>query len=301
MNPGDIASGTCPGATQLMALLADPATSDVLVNGPGEVWIERNGKLERAGVWLRRKDIDTAIEVLLADSGRRVDRSKPIVDARMADGSRLNVVLPPIAVDGPCLAIRRFTVKGRDLADFTDETMRQRLVEAMRRRQNIVVCGSTGAGKTSLLNALAAHIDPSERVVTIEDAAELDLPGEHVVRLQTREASLEGSGRIALADLVRTALRLRPDRIIVGECRGPEAYDMIQAMHTGHRGSLTTVHANSPVDAIERLAVLGASAGHHVGIEVMRAQLTSAVDLVVQLEHGRFGSRRVCRAEEISA
>ncbi|HET8931183.1 MAG TPA: ATPase, T2SS/T4P/T4SS family [Acidimicrobiales bacterium] len=288
-------------STALFDLLGDPTVTDVLVNGPGQVWREREGRLEQTGLWLRRSDIDAAIEQLLAASGRRVDRTSPIVDARLADGSRLSVVLPPIAVDGPCLSIRRFTVQGRELADFTTPNVGARLIEAVVRRMNIVVSGPTGVGKTSLLNALAAHIDPSDRIVTIEDAAELALPGGHVVRLESRGPSTEGGGRVTTADLVRTALRLRPDRIIVGECRGPEAHDMIQVMHTGHRGSLTTVHANSPRDAIERLAVLAASAGHGLGIDVARAQLSSAVELVVHLARGVGGTRRIEFIEELGA
>ncbi len=288
-------------ADRLLDLLADPEVTDVLVNGPGRVWRERGGVLEVTDVWLRRADIEAAIEQLLVASGRRVDLSSPIVDARLAEGSRLSVVLPPIAVDGPCLSIRRFTVRGRSVSDFGDERVGARLVRAVVEKANIVVSGPTGAGKTSLLNALAAHIDPTERIVTIEDAAELSLPGGHIVRLQTRAPSTEGSGRITTADLVRTALRLRPDRIIVGECRGGEAHDMIQAMHTGHRGSLTTVHANSTRDALERLAVLAASAGRGVGIDVARALLGSAVDLVVHVSRGDGGPRRITQIHELRA
>lgn len=284
---------------RLLELLDDRDVSDVLVNGPGQAWCERNGTLERTGVWLRRRDIDQLIEQLLAASGRRVDRTSPIVDARLAEGSRLNVVLPPIAVDGPCVSIRRFTVQGRELSDFADETVCGQLIEAVTRRCNIVVSGPTGSGKTSLLNALAAHIDPDERIVTVEDAAELDLPGGHVIRLQTRSASTEGTGRVTTTDLVRTALRLRPDRILIGESRGPEAHDMIQAMHTGHLGSMTTVHANSATDAMERLAVLAASGGNGLGIDVAHRQLTSAVDLVVHMGRGVHGRRRVEDLSEI--
>lgn len=295
MNPSLLDPAAPPS---LLGLLTREGISDVLVNGPGEVWCERDGVLERTGVWLRRRDIDRLIEQLLTTSGRRVDRTSPVVDARLSDGSRLNVVLPPIAVDGPCVAIRRFTIQGRELSDFADPDVCAQLVEAVARRCNIVVAGPTGAGKTSLLNALAAHIDPSERIVTIEDAAELALPGEHIVRLQTRDASPEGTGRVTTADLVRTALRLRPDRILVGESRGAEAHDMIQAMHTGHRGSMTTVHANSAADALERLAVLAATAGNGIGIDVARTQLASAVDLVVHVARGVHGRRRIAQVLE---
>ncbi len=300
--PGALRRSDTTGAVgALLGLLADAAVTDVLVNGPGPVWCERAGRLEATGVWLRRSDIDLAIEALLATSGRRVDRMSPIVDARLADGSRLSVVLPPIAVEGPCLSIRRFTVQGRDIADFTSPQVRARLVEAVQRRANLVVAGPTGSGKTSLLNALAAHIDPNERIVTIEDAAELSLPGDQVVRLEARGPSAEGGGQVTIADLVRAALRLRPDRIIVGECRGPEAHDMIQAMHTGHPGSMTTVHANSAADALERLALLAASAGHGLGVDVARAQLRSAVDLVVQVGRGPGGTRRILGVGEWAA
>lgn len=286
-------------AGQLLGILDDPNVSDVLVNGPGEVWSEVNGELRHTGVWMQRRDIDAAIERLLIDSGRRVDRSSPIVDARLADGSRLNVVLPPIAVDGPCLAIRRFTVKGRELADFAKGALQAQLVEAVERRLNIVVSGATGAGKTSLLNAMAGCIDPTERIVTIEDAAELDLPGDHVVRLQTREPFCEGNGAVTTSQLLRTALRLRPDRIIVGECRGPEALDMIQAMHTGHRGSLTTVHANSASDALERLVVLACAGRSDLGVEMIRSQLRGAIDMVVHVERASAGARMVRQVIEV--
>ncbi len=286
-----------PGATsplrELLGLLDDPEVSDVLVNGPGEVWREHSGRLERTGVWLRRTDIEAVIEQLLVTSGRRVDRSSPIVDARLDGGSRLTVVLPPIAVDGPCLTIRRFTRRGRTLEDFADDDTVALLVAAVERRSSIVVSGATGAGKTSLLNALAAHIDARERIVTIEDAAELDLPGEHVVRLETRPPSAEGRGLVTIADLVRAALRLRPDRVVVGECRGSEACDMIQALHTGHRGALTTVHANGPADALERLVVLAAGSPGAPDQEVLREQLVGAVDLVVHVARGESGRRRV--------
>lgn len=302
--PAPMMQTPSPGTTRSVAevlsgLLADPEVTDVLVNGPGQVWRERRGVLEGTGVWLRRSDIDVAIEQLLASSGRRVDRMSPIVDAGLADGSRLSVVLPPIAVDGPCVTIRRFTVQGRDLSDFAPPEVQARLIEAVHRRFNILVVGATGAGKTSLLNALAAHIDPRERIVTIEDAAELAFVGAHVVRLQTRGPSAEGSGEVTMTDLVRTALRLRPDRIVVGECRGPEAHDMIQAMHTGHRGSMTTVHANSTLDALERLSVLAVSAGHGLGIDVVRDQLRSTVDLVVHVTRGATGRRRIDRVDEV--
>lgn len=288
---------------QVSALVGDllraPNVTDVLINGPGPVWCERAGVLEVTDVWLRRRDIDEMIEQLLVASGRRVDRASPIVDARLSDGSRLSVVLPPVALDGPCVSIRRFTVEGRDLRDFATAQVAAQLVEAVSCRMNIVVSGATGAGKTSLLNALATHIDPAERIVTIEDAAELSLGGDHVVRLQTRAPSTEGGGTVGIADLVAAALRLRPDRIIVGECRGPEAHDMIQAMHTGHSGSMTTVHANSTRDALERLAVLATAAGHGLGVDVARAQLTSAVDVVVHVSRGRNGKRKIDRVDEL--
>ena len=237
------------GLGALEPLLSDPSVSEVMVNGPGPVWVERAGALERTTVELTVPVIEHLIEKVVAPLGLRVDRSSPLVDARLPDGSRVNAVVPPLAVDGPCLTIRRFGARAVPLAEFCSEGVAALLAWAVRARLNVLVSGGTGAGKTTLLNALAAAVPPGERVVTVEDAVELRLPGEHVVRLEARPPNAEGAGEVRLRDLVRNALRMRPDRIIVGECRGAEALDMLQAMNTGVEGSMSTVHANSPRDA----------------------------------------------------
>lgn len=306
--PGDVpgmAAQTSPVGVSLqrgdsfLRLLADPDVTDVLVNGPGDVWQERNGFLERSGVRVDRDDINALIERLLVPSGRRVDRSSPIVDARLADGSRINVVLTPVAVDGPCVTIRCFSANGHSLDEFTNPTVAIALAAAVAQRRSIVVSGATGAGKTTMLNALALHIRTGERIITIEDAAELHLPGDHVVRLETRPPSPEGTGRVTVGDLVRNALRMRPDRLIVGECRGVETFDMVQAMHTGHRGSLTTVHANDAADALRRLESMMVTAQPEVPVSVLRTQLASAIDLVVHLDRDPSGNRRVAQIVEV--
>lgn len=272
----------------------DPDVSDVLVNGPDEIWVDRGEGLERVtGSFGTADDLVAAIERAIAPLGLRIDRSSPTVDARLPDGSRLHAVLPPASVDKPLMAIRRFTQRVRSLDDLAAEgtiTAAQLgdLVGAVRERRTIVVSGGTGAGKTTLLNLLATAIDPTERVVTIEDAAELRLPG-HVVRLEARPPNAEGAGEITVRSLLKSALRLRPDRIIVGEVRGEEAFDLISALNTGHRGSLTTVHANSPHEAMLRLETLALSAGN-TSETAIRRQLHAAVDLVVQIE--RVGSSR---------
>jgi pilus assembly protein CpaF len=276
------------GFGPIQHLLDDSAVSDILANGPDQIWVDRGNGLELTTVVFG--DVDkmlATIERAIAPTGLRIDRSAPMVDARLADGSRLHAVLPPASVDVPLLAIRRFTQRVGNLGDLvaagsaTDAQV-SALVAAVSAGRTIVVSGGTGVGKTTLLNLLAASIPASERVVTIEDAAELALPG-HVVRLEARPANTEGSGEITIRDLLRSALRLRPDRIIVGEVRGPEALDLVSALNTGHRGSLTTVHANSPVEALWRLETLALSAGETSELAVSR-QLRAAVDLVVQLE-----------------
>lgn len=266
----------------------DPDVSDVLVNGFDEVWTDRGSGLERADVrFSSDEDVVATVERAIAPLGLRLDRSSPMVDARLADGSRLHAVLPPASVDRPLVAIRRFTQRVRSLNDLVaTETATAGQVEslaaAVRRRETIVVSGGTGAGKTTLLNLLGAEIPAGERTVTIEDAAELDLPG-HVIRLEARPPNAEGKGEITIRTLLRSALRLRPDRIIVGEVRGPEALDLVSALNTGHRGSLTTVHANSPHEALLRLETLALTAGDASEVAVSR-QLRSAVDMVVQVE-----------------
>ncbi len=284
------------GLGPLEPLLRDPGVTDVLVNGPREVWVERHGTLERSDVaFADETAVVAAVERTIAPLGLRLDRGQPMVSARLADGSRLHAAIPPVAVNGPIVAIRRFTSAVDDLAHFVaagsmSERARQVLVEAVRDRRNIVVSGATGAGKTTLLNALARQVPSDQRLVTIEDAAELRFEG-HVVRLEARPPNAEGEGQVTLAELVRTALRLRPDRIIVGEVRGAEALDMIAAMNTGHDGSLSTVHANSPDDALWRLETLALSAGGP-GEQAVRRQLWSAIDLIVHL-HRRGGRRSV--------
>lgn len=293
---GEVAGvvGNVVGLGAIQVLFDDPEVSDVLVNAPDEVWIDRGDGLAPAGVrFASDEDIVATVERAIAPLGLRIDRASPMVDARLPDGSRLHAVLPPASVDGPLVAIRRFTQRVLSLEDLviTGTATREQadtLISAVRKRRTIVVSGGTGAGKTTLLNLLAAAIAPSERVVTIEDAAELSLPG-HVVRLEARPANAEGAGAISIRSLLRSALRLRPDRIIVGEVRGPEALDLISALNTGHRGSMTTVHANTPDQALLRIETLALSAGDTSETAVHR-QLLGAVDLVVQIE--RSGSAR---------
>ena len=287
------------GLGRLEPLLADPLVSDVLVHGRGEVWIERAGRLERQATVIDEDEVLRFLERALAPLGRRVDRSSPIVDARLASGARLHAVIRPVAVDGPCLAIRRFTARTLPVEVFTARWA-PRLVDAVRSRRSILVSGGTGAGKTTLVNALAAHVPDGERVVTIEDAAELRLPIEHVVRLEARPPSPDGAGEVTLRDLVRAALRLRPDRIIVGEVRGPEALDMVQAMNTGHEGSLSTVHANSAADALRRLEVLVLWAGSGLPLIAVREQIAAALDLVVHVARGADGARTVVQVAEVA-
>ncbi|NNK91237.1 MAG: CpaF family protein, partial [Acidimicrobiia bacterium] len=282
----------------------DPEVTDVLVNGPDDVWIERNGRLSRTEVRFRgAEDIRAAIERVIAPLGLRIDHASPAVDARLPDGSRLHAAIPPIAVDGPIMAVRRFTPAVADLDALvarggasSEEAglLRQAVVD----RRSIVVSGGTGSGKTTLLNVLSREISSGERIVTVEDAAELRLEG-HVVRLETRSANSEGIGQVTMRDLLRHALRLRPDRIVVGEVRGPEALDMIQAMSTGHDGSLSTVHANSPSEALWRLETLAMSGDHRAAEITVRRQLRAGVDLIVHMER-RDGTRRVCGIEEVS-
>lgn len=281
------------GMGPVQGLIDDPTVTDVLVNGPDEVWVDRGDGLELTGIGFGSPgEIVTVVERVLAPLGLRIDRSHPMVDARLPDGSRLHAVLPPAAVRSPLVAIRRFSQRVASLQDLVEAgTARPEdvdlLVEAVTDRATIVVSGGTGAGKTTLLNLLAGSIPPTERVVTIEDAAELALPG-HVVRLEARPPNAEGAGEITIRELLRSALRLRPDRLIVGEVRGAEALDLISALNTGHRGSMTTVHANSPHEAIWRLETLAMSSG--VASEtVIARQLRAAVDFVVQIERTAGG------------
>jgi pilus assembly protein CpaF len=287
------------GLGALEPLLGDPEVTEIMVNGPGRVWIERQGALERVPVDLDTAAIEHLIEKVVAPLGLRVDRSSPLVDARLPDGSRVNAVVPPLAVDGPCLTVRRFGARAVPLAAFCPAEVVDLLAGAVRARRNIVVSGGTGAGKTTLLNALAACIPPAERVITVEDAAELALPREHVVRLEARPANAEGAGAVRIRDLVRNALRMRPDRIVVGEVRGPEALDMLQAMNTGHEGSLSTCHANSPDDALRRLETMVLMGEVQLPLAAVRSQLEAALDLVVQVARFPDGTRRIVAVAEV--
>ncbi|MEO6987177.1 MAG: ATPase, T2SS/T4P/T4SS family [Aquihabitans sp.] len=287
------------GLGPLDALLADEAVTDVLVNGPGPVWVERHGRLERTGIELDRATIDLLVERIVAPLGRRVDPVTPVVDGRLADGSRVHVVVPPVAVDGPCIAIRRFATRRIDLSEVAGPPAVRLLQWAVRARANVVVAGGTGSGKTTLLNALAAAIPAHERVVTVEDAAELRLPLEHVVRLETRPPSVEGTAAVTTRELVRAALRMRPDRLVVGEVRDHTALDMVQAMNTGHDGSLSTIHANGCDDALRRLETLVLMAGIGLPLDAVRDHLAVAVDLIVHIARDVDGRRRVVEVAEV--
>ena len=281
------------GKEAIEPFLSDPSVSEIMVNGPGPVWVERRGRLEATGTVLDTETIELLIEQTVAPLGRRIDRSSPMVDARLPDGSRLNAVVPPVAVDGPYVTIRRFSVRPVPLEDFAPPGVVGALRWAVAVRCNLVVSGGAGAGKTTLLNALAASISPGERVVTVEDAAELSLASEHVVRLEARPTDTDGVAPVTIRQLVRNALRMRPDRIIVGEVRGAETLDMLQAMNTGHEGSLSTCHANSPADAISRLETMVLLDGGAVPLAAVRDQISAAVDMVVHVARRPQGQRRI--------
>lgn len=295
------------GLGPLEELLADPSVDEVLVVGHDRVWMERRGRLERTDVRFRdAQSLDDAIERLLAPLGRRVDELSPMADARLVDGSRVNVTVPPLAIDGACLSIRRFGAERPSLRDLVEkgtlsESMFETLTRAVERRENILISGGTGAGKTTLLNALSAHIDPSERIVTIEDAAELRLSQEHVVRLESRPANVEGRGEVTIRDLLRNALRMRPDRLLIGEVRGAEALDLVIALNTGHDGALSTVHANSPEDSLVRLEMLATLAGGGLEAGRIRDQLVRALDLIVQIDRVASGERLVTAVARLGA
>jgi pilus assembly protein CpaF len=287
------------GLGPLEPLLSDPAVDEVMVNGPGEVYVERAGRIEPGGVAFGGEaELMHAIERILAPLGRRVDESSPLCDARLPDGSRVNVVIPPLSLSGPCLTIRRFRRQGFSLRDLVENGTVGReaadlLALCVAARASLLVSGGTGSGKTTTLNALSGAIPGEERIVTIEDAAELRLRQRHVVRLEARPANLEGRGEVTIRQLVRNALRMRPDRIVVGEVRGAEALDMLQALNTGHEGSLTTVHANSPEDALRRVETLALMAGVGLPHSAVREQVASALGLVVHQARLADGSRRV--------
>ncbi|HEX4867440.1 MAG TPA: ATPase, T2SS/T4P/T4SS family [Acidimicrobiales bacterium] len=295
----DAVTARASGLGLLERILADPAVTEVMVNGAGPVWVERQGKLEATPLTLGATDVDLLIERIVGPLGLRADPRSPVADARLPDGSRVNVVVPPLAVDGPCVTIRRFGARPIPLAAMCPPGVEELLSWAVRARCNIVVSGGTGAGKTTLLNALAALLPPEERIVTVEDTAELRLPHGHVVRLEARPASADGVGAVTVRQLVRNALRMRPDRIVVGEVRGAEALDMLWAMNTGHEGSLSTCHANSPLDALRRLEVMVLTAGLDLPLVAIRDQLTAALDLVVQVARLADGSRRVVAVGEV--
>ncbi len=294
------------GFGPLEILLKDPTISDILVNGPKKVYVERRGKLERSDVVFRDNDhLMQIIDRIVSKIGRRVDETNPMVDARLPDGSRVNAVIPPISLDGASLSIRRFgsnPLKLEDLLNykaFTPEIAM--LLEAcIKARLNVVISGGTGCGKTTLLNTLSSFIPSDERVITIEDAAELQLQQDHVVRLETRPPNIEGKGAVTTRDCVRNALRMRPERVIIGECRGGETLDMLQAMNTGHSGSMTTLHANTPREALSRLETMILMGGIDLPIKAMRQQISAAVDLIIQANRLQGGPRKITSITEVN-
>ena len=287
------------GLGPIEPLLADPTVSEVMINGPGPVWIERDGLTCKSGVSVDRIAVDLLIERIVGPLGRRVDQRTPYVDGRLLDGSRVHVVVPPIAVDGPYVTIRRFVVADVALEMFAEKVVVTLLDELVERGANVIVSGGTGAGKTTLLNALAGRMSRDLRIVTIEDAAELRFGHPHVVRLEARPESREGGGEVTIRDLIRNALRMRPDRLVVGEVRGPEALDLLHALNTGHAGCLSTIHANSPVDGLRRLATLATSAAERLRLEAVRDHVQAAIDVVVHVERGARGVRRIAEIAEV--
>jgi pilus assembly protein CpaF len=294
------------GLGPLEALLRDPTVTDILINGPKTVYIERNGMLEEGHVAFQDdRHLVQIIQRVVGKVGRRLDEATPMVDARLADGSRINAVIAPLALDGPLVSIRRFGARPFLVADLLargaiTEDMVKFLSSCVQAKINTVISGGTGSGKTTLLNAMSAFIPSNERIVTIEDAAELKLQQRHVARMETRPANIEGVGEITTRDLVRNALRMRPDRIIIGECRGSEALDMLQAMNTGHEGSMTTVHANDTRDALARLEMMVGIAGYELPMWIIRRQIASAIHLIVQVARLHGGARRIIRISEVT-
>lgn len=293
------------GHGPLERLLADDTITEIMVNGPFDVWVERSGRLHKSPVrFSDDSQLRRIINKIVAQVGRRIDESSPMVDARLPDGSRVNATLPPLSLSGPLLTIRKFRQDRYDIRGLIDvntltldtSELLQRCVEA---RLNMLISGGTGSGKTTLLNALSASIPDSERIITIEDAAELQLAQRHVLRLEYRPPNIEGQGEVTIRDLVRNSLRMRPDRIVVGEVRGAEALDMLQAMNTGHDGSLTTLHANSPRDALSRIETMVLMAGFDLPLRAIRQQVASALDLLVHLERLHDGTRRVVAVTEV--
>jgi pilus assembly protein CpaF len=287
-------------------LMADPSVSDILINGPRQVYVEKRGQLHLTGVAFHDENhLLQILQRVVAATGRRIDENSPMVDARLPDGSRLNAVIKPLALNGPLVSIRRFGARpltADDLLKYGTLTpeMIEFLAACVRARINIVISGGTGSGKTTLLNCLSRYIHPSERITTIEDAAELMLQQPHVAKMETRPAAVDGGQEVTMRDLLRNTLRMRPDRIIIGECRGAEALDMLQAMNTGHEGSLTTVHANTPRDAVSRLEVMVSAAGGELPVWVVRKQIASAVNIIVQIVRLPGGQRKVSAISEIT-
>src|SRR5262252_1158931 len=293
------------GFGPLEALLKDPTISDILINGPHKIYVERRGKLEKTEVKFRDNEhLLQIIDRIVSKVGRRVDETSPMVDARLPDGSRVNAIIPPLALDGPSMSIRRFGANPLKLEDllnykaFTPE-MAMLMEACIKARLNILISGGTGCGKTTLLNTLSSFIPSDERIVTIEDAAELQLQQDHVVRLETRPPNIEGKGQITTRDLVRNALRMRPERIIIGECRGAESLDMLQAMNTGHAGSMTTLHANTPRDALARLETMIMLGGFEMPIKAMRQQVSSGIDVIIQANRLQGGPRKITSFTEV--
>lgn len=294
------------GFGPLEILLNDPGISEIMVNGPKQIYVERSGRLEKTGVVFQNDEhVRRIIDRIVSPLGRHIDDSTPMVDARLPDGSRVNAIIPPLSLCGPCITIRKFsstplTIKNLISFNSLSQNMARFLEAAVKGKLNILVSGGTGSGKTTLLNVLSAFIPSNERIVTIEDAAELKLMQDHVVSLESRAANLEGTGMITIRDLVRNALRMRPDRIIVGEVRGGETLDMLQAMNTGHNGSITTAHANTPRDALLRMETMVMMAGMEFPVSAIRHQVAGALDLIVQQARLRDGTRKITSISEIS-
>ena len=294
------------GLGPIEPLLKDPSVTEVMVNGPDSIYIERKGRLQKTDVRFRNTEhLMHIIDRIVTAVGRRVDESSPMVDARLADGSRVNVIIPPLSLIGPCVTIRKFSKdvltvdKMIEFGSF-DQRMAEFLEDCVKGRLNIVVSGGTGSGKTTLLNVLSSYVPATERIVTLEDSAELQLKQDHVVTLETRPPNIEGEGEVTMRDLVRNALRMRPDRIIVGECRTGEALAMLQAMNTGHDGSMTTAHANSARDALSRLETMVLMSGMELPLRAIRSQIASAVDIIVQIARLRDGSRKIINIAEVT-
>ena len=293
------------GFGPLEILLKDPTISDIMINGPKKVFVEKKGRIVRSEVVFRdNQHLLQIIDRIVSKVGRRIDETSPMVDARLPDGSRLNAIIPPLAIDGPSLSIRRFGSNPLSLEDllkfgaFTPE-MVMLMEGAIKARLNMIISGGTGSGKTTLLNTLSSFIQHDHRVITIEDAAELQLQQDHVLRLETRPCNIEGKGQVTATDLVKNALRMRPDRIIIGECRGPETLDMLQAMNTGHEGSLTTIHANSPRDGVARMETMIMMGGIELPIKAIRQQFASAVHLIIQANRLQGGPRKITHITEV--